>query len=43
MQEIDGEKMHKRARIRIGRGFRRGMAYSVTGLRILRDERVDRA
>ncbi len=41
--EVDGEEMHKLAPIRIGRGFRLGMAYSVTDLRILKDERVDRA
>jgi acetoacetate decarboxylase len=35
--EIRGEDMHLIAPLRVGRGFRLGMAYSVTDLRILKD------
>lgn len=35
--EVDGEDMHMIAPLRIGRGYRLGMAYSVTDLRILKN------
>jgi acetoacetate decarboxylase len=35
--EVDGEDMHLIAPLRVGRGYRLGMAYSVTDLRILRN------
>ena len=35
--EVRGEDMHSLAPVRIGRGFRFGMSYSVTDLRILKD------
>jgi acetoacetate decarboxylase len=35
--EVRGEDMHSLAPLRIGRGFRLGMSYSVTDLRILKD------
>lgn len=35
--EVRGEDMHVLAPLRIGRGFRFGMSYTVTDLRILRD------
>ncbi|WP_084579579.1 acetoacetate decarboxylase family protein [Sphingomonas azotifigens] len=35
--EVAGEEMHRLAPLRIGRGFRFGMAYTVTDLKILRD------
>src|SRR5271154_1916864 len=35
--EVRGEDMHSLAPLRIGRGFRLGMAYSVTDLRILKN------
>jgi hypothetical protein len=34
--EVPGEEMHLLAPLRVGRGYRLGMAYSVTDLRILR-------
>lgn len=34
--ELPGEDMHLIARLRVGRGYRLGMAYSVTDLRILK-------
>ena len=35
--EVQGEDMHLIAPLRVGRGYRLGMAYSVTDLRILKD------
>jgi hypothetical protein len=35
--EVQGEDMHLIAPLRVGRGYRLGMAYSVTDLRILRN------
>jgi hypothetical protein len=35
--EVDGEDMHLLAPLRVGRGYRLGMAYSVTDLRILKN------
>jgi acetoacetate decarboxylase len=35
--EVAGEEMHRLAPLRVGRGFRFGMAYTVTDLKILRD------
>jgi hypothetical protein len=35
--EVRGEDMHSLAPSRIGRGYRLGMAYSVTDLRILKN------
>jgi acetoacetate decarboxylase len=35
--EVRGEDMHSLAPLRIGRGYRLGMAYSVTDLRILKN------
>jgi hypothetical protein len=35
--EVEGEDMHSIAPLRVGRGCRRGMAYSVTDLHILRN------
>jgi acetoacetate decarboxylase len=35
--EVEGEDMHSIAPLRVGRGYRLGMAYSVTDLRILRN------
>jgi acetoacetate decarboxylase len=37
MPEVQGEDMHLIAPLRVGRGYRLGMAYSVTDLRILKD------
>jgi acetoacetate decarboxylase len=34
--EVHGEDMHSLAPLRVGRGYRLGMAYSVTDLRILK-------
>jgi hypothetical protein len=34
--DVRGEDMHQIAPIRVGRGFRLGMAYTVTDLRILK-------
>jgi hypothetical protein len=34
--EVAGEEVHLIAPVRLGRGYRLGMAYSVTDLRILR-------
>ena len=36
MPEVQGEDMHMIAPLRVGRGYRLGMAYSVTDLRILK-------
>jgi acetoacetate decarboxylase len=33
---VEGEEMHQIAPVRVGRGYRLGMAYSVTDLRVLR-------
>ena len=38
--EVQGEEMHRIAPVRVGRGYRLGMAYSVTDLRILRNYAV---
>lgn len=35
--EVPGEDMHLIAPLRVGRGYRLGMAYSVTDLRVLRN------
>jgi hypothetical protein len=35
--EVRGEDMHLIAPVRVGRGYRLGMAYSVTDLRILKN------
>jgi hypothetical protein len=35
--EVQGEDMHLIAPLRVGRGYRLGMAYSVTDLRILKN------
>jgi acetoacetate decarboxylase len=35
--EVQGEDMHRIAPLRVGRGYRLGMAYSVTDLRILKN------
>ena len=35
--EVQGEDMHLTAPLRVGRGYRLGMAYSVTDLRILKN------
>jgi acetoacetate decarboxylase len=37
MPEVDGEDMYLIAPLRVGRGYRLGMAYSVTDLRILKN------
>ena len=37
MPEVQGEEMHLIAPLRVGRGYRLGMAYSVTDLRILKN------
>jgi acetoacetate decarboxylase len=37
LPEVDGEDMHLIAPLRVGRGYRFGMAYSVTDLRILKN------
>jgi len=37
LPEVDGEEMHLLAPLRVGRGYRLGMSYSVTDLRILKD------
>ena len=34
--EVAGEDMHTLAPLRVGRGYRLGMAYSVTDLRVLK-------
>ncbi|HEY6642649.1 acetoacetate decarboxylase family protein [Povalibacter sp.] len=41
--EVAGEELHSLAPVRVGRGYRLGMAYSVTDLRILRDYAAERA
>jgi hypothetical protein len=41
--EVQGEDMHLLAPLRVGRGYRLGMAYSVTDLRILKDNTESRA
>jgi len=38
--EVAGEEVHHLAPVRVGRGFKFGMSYSVTDLRILRDYRA---
>ena len=38
--EVQGEEMHLIAPLRVGRGYRLGMSYSVTDLRILKDYAV---
>jgi hypothetical protein len=38
--EVQGEDMHLIAPLRVGRGYRLGMAYSVTDLRILKNYAV---
>lgn len=40
MPEVQGEEMHLLAPLRVGRGYRLGMAYSVTDLRILKNYAV---
>jgi acetoacetate decarboxylase len=40
MPEVQGEDMHLIAPLRVGRGYRLGMAYSVTDLRILKNYAV---
>ena len=40
MPEVQGEEMHLIAPLRVGRGYRLGMSYSVTDLRILKDYAV---
>jgi hypothetical protein len=40
MPEVQGEEMHLIAPLRVGRGYRLGMAYSVTDLRILKNYAV---
>ena len=35
--EVQGEEMHRIAPLRVGRGYRLGMSYSVTDLRILKN------
>jgi len=35
--EVRGEDMHSLAPLRVGRGYRLGMSYSVTDLRILKN------
>src|ERR1700742_4385849 len=40
MPEVQGEEMHLMAPLRVGRGYRLGMAYSVTDLRILKNYTV---
>jgi hypothetical protein len=40
MPEVQGEEMHVIAPLRVGRGYRLGMAYSVTDLRILKNYAV---
>jgi hypothetical protein len=40
MPEVQGEEMHLIAPLRVGRGDRLGMAYSVTDLRILKNYAV---
>jgi acetoacetate decarboxylase len=37
LPEVDGEDMHLIAPLRVGRGYRLGMSYSVTDLRILKN------
>ena len=41
--EVQGEDMHLLAPLRVGHGYRLGMAYSVTDLRILKDNTESRA
>jgi hypothetical protein len=38
--EVQGEEMHLIAPLRVGRGYRLGMSYSVTDLRILKNYAV---
>jgi acetoacetate decarboxylase len=40
LPEVDGEDMHLLAPLRVGRGYRLGMSYSVTDLRILKNYAV---
>ena len=40
MPEVQGEEMHLIAPLRVGRGYRLGMAYSVTDLSILKNYAV---
>jgi hypothetical protein len=40
MPEVQGEEMHLIAPLRVGRGYRLGMAYSVTDLRIVKNYAV---
>jgi acetoacetate decarboxylase len=40
MPEVQGEEMHLIAPLRVGQGYRLGMSYSVTDLRILKDYAV---
>ena len=40
MPEVQGEEMHLIAPLRVGRGYRLGMSYSVTDLRILKNYAV---
>ena len=40
MPEVQGEEMHLIGPLRVGRGYRLGMSYSVTDLRILKDYAV---
>jgi acetoacetate decarboxylase len=35
--EVQGEDMHQITPVRVGRGYRLGMAYSVTDLRVLKN------
>ena len=37
LPEVDGEDLHQIAPLRVGRGYRLGMSYSVTDLRILKN------
>jgi acetoacetate decarboxylase len=39
LPEVEGEEIHPLKPLRVGRGFRYGLAYSVTDLKILRDLR----
>jgi acetoacetate decarboxylase len=43
MPKVQGEDMHLIAPLRIGRGYRLGMAYSVTDLRILKNYATERS
>ena len=36
--EVQGKDMHLIAPLRVGRGYRLGVAYSVTDLRIVKDD-----